>query len=205
MNRVWIAWGALSLLTAGAAPAPGSLRCKGRLIHAGDESVLVLQLCGKPLHQTSRPVLNAQSIGTESAAAASATREVVEDWTYRGEGANALKVVQIRRGRVASIRTAVLPAASSFANACDRGVLPKGTSQGEVKLRCGAPLSHSTWVEERLVASKPSENSNTVVSEAQLIQHARWIYDTEPGRFYQVYHFENGRLVSVQSGSRKVK
>ncbi len=194
-TRVWLHAGMRVLTSviavlaspAGAA-ADSSLRCNNELVSVGDTRFELERTCGPPDHVASRPVRELWAGG--------ATLERVETWTYAETG-SFTRLVTIRRGKVASVRTVSNP---GRAQGCVPAILRHRATVGEVFLRCGRPVESSEWIEEKILAGFLGRGYPDVVTE--LVVHERWVYDPGPGRLLRIFEFENGELVSVETGSR---
>jgi hypothetical protein len=167
-----------------ASPAAASMRCGAVLVGPGKTALELSTACGPPGHIARRTVV------TPGLTPGTRTVEEVETWTYPGDAQVFTRVVELRRGRVASISTAgygLDPARCTIL----RGTL--GTTIGELELTCGAPAQRSQWVEEH---AGPRGQVRRVV------QHERWVVNPGAGQLLRVLEFADGRLVGVETGGR---
>ncbi|MFO0722152.1 MAG: DUF2845 domain-containing protein [Myxococcota bacterium] len=171
----------LVLLAAGPAGAEG-IRCGSRLVSEGDPAARLEDACGPPDH------LERQVRSTRVAAfpLERAVDEIIERWIYAGEDGRLMRLVEVRRGRVASIRT--LGVRGRGEDGCPLQIFARPTTTGQVELACGAPDDRSAWTELRTIVSKGAAISRT-------IQHESWVYLLGGGRLLRVLEFEDGKLV----------
>lgn len=163
--------------------AHAGMRCGQALVTAGRTALELTTACGPPAHVARRTVIE------PGADPDTRTYEEVETWTYPGDGATFTRLVEVRRGRVASIQTAGYDLAPMRCSA----LLSAGTTVGELALACGAPADRAAWVEERLDAKGRPR---------RLIHHERWTVSGGPGQLLRVLVIEDGRLVRVETGGR---
>ena len=186
---------ALTGLGSGTAHAD-AMRCDGRLVSVGDTALELRSLCGSPDHVATYPVLNALGIvAPDGSRAFQYTQEEVQTWTYTGDSGDMIRLIRIRRGEVAEIRT-VSKVAVEPNPGCHQPVLRDRATTGEVHVACGTPADRARWIEEQVVQTRNG------VGARKLVTHERWTYDPGPGRLLRIIEFENGRLVSIETGHR---
>lgn len=196
----WLLASAACLLVLGGAwpstASADSIRCDGRLVSVGDTSVTLRARCGAPDHLARYPVLRT-TVATPSASSLGsrvrAVEEEVQLWTYVGDPGDLWRLVRVRRGVVESVTVLGRPASSN--DDCTDTTPSDGTTVGEVRLTCGAPVDRSRWIEERSAGHAAGATRRLIVRE-------RWIYDPGPGRLLRVLEFANGKLVSVSTAER---
>lgn len=107
---------------------------------------------------------------------------------------------------------------------CDRSLVTSGETTGEVLQKCGEPIARSEWLEdiiETFLVEPPQGDRHTrgrfppgrtppdksrrgriyeqEISRRIQVLHEEWTYNFGPHRLIHVLHFENGRLVRVQT------
>lgn len=160
----------------------------------GDTGYELTARCGSPVHRTVLPSFRTETVldpfgnGIQRI-----VEETVEVLTFAGEGGDLPRLVTVRRGLVASIRT--LDRVQAEAEGCAQATLGSNPTLGEVHLACGRPVDRSRWTEERGI------RVGGIVLRGR-IPFEKWVYDPGPGRLLRILKFENGRLVSVKTGGR---
>lgn len=191
-----------------------SYRCGNRLVGVGDSALELKVRCGAPDHVEVREVVrtvgvSSPTVGVLQTGAANrqgvvvsqtplrqrvTQREVVEVWTYRGDGRRFARAITVRRGRVAAIQS-LGPLDLPKDPGCVKTLFDRGTRTGVVRLACGAPADVAQWQEEIEL-----EVNGALVGQLQM--HERWTYAPGSGRFLRILEFVDGRLASVKTGGR---
>ena len=179
-----------------AAPAQAqSIRCKNRIVSVGDTAYELRRRCGPAAHRSVVQDFRAVTvIDKQGNAVQQVVDEDVDVLTYPGERGDLTRIITVRRGAVASIRT-VDRVVSDVARGCAYAVLPRRATYGQVHMSCGEPFDRSRWTEERAI-----KIGGQIVR--RRLQLERWVYDPGPGRLLRILEFENGRLVNQRTGRR---
>lgn len=204
-----------TLLAAPALARADALRCGGRLVSVGDTALELKARCGPPDHVDVRTVLKADGfegpqasqvvqrnqsgqaqtiLTTPTLRRVRYVREQVQTWLYAGDKQRLPRLVTVRRGQVAKVKTLsqldVTPD-----RRCERAIASKGTTVGAIQLACGAPDDRASWEDE-------TELQVGSVIQRRLVVRERWTYNPGPGRFLRILEFANGRLLKVSTGGR---
>ncbi len=185
MHTTVSALAAATLALAAPALASASMRCGSALVGSGRTTLELTAACGPPAHVARRTVISA------GATPGARVYEDVETWTYPGDGSTFTRLVEVRRGVIASVTTAGYLADPA---SCARLSPSLGTTVGELEVTCGAPADRSSWVEERVGKDGRPR---------RFIHHERWTVSAGPGRLLRVLEFEDGKLVRVDTGARQ--
>lgn len=171
------------------------LRCNGRLVDVGDNQATVRQLCGAPAGRSAYEEEVREQTGAEREVR---TAVQYEQWVFDFGPDRLQQVVAFRNGQVFSIASGGYGMAGAAGNDACRGgqLLQVGQTLAEVELRCGPPATQSrrydTLVET--LAAKTEIRRRITIDE--------WWYDFGPERLALKLHFENARLVTIESGAR---
>jgi uncharacterized membrane protein len=104
----------------------------------------------------------------------------------------------------------ICPAARADSLACNGRIVSTGDSRYEVKAECGEPDDVSQRVEYRTVRGRvagPCRRTDGKITcsdtREQVVEVVidEWIYDFGRNRFIEYLTFEQGKLVSVRTGS----
>lgn len=221
--RIFFALPVLAIL-AFPTSARADLRCGNRIVSVGDTVLELQRNCGRPDHVSTTTELRAEGValpawrrprthprrvadnrrvgGPNRRLGPNAQvqdvryiRETVEIWTYAGRAGQLGRVVTVRRGKVARVQT--LGKLDVVDNPrCGQNLASAGARIGTVRLSCGTPDDVSRWEEERVIRRRDG------LELRNLVTHERWTYDPGRGRLLRILHFENGRLVRIQTGGR---
>jgi hypothetical protein len=171
-----------------------SLDCGGGIISEGDTRADVLAKCGSPYSKDSHDEELIERLGQGERRKTFIT---VEEWTYDFGPARFSRIITLRNGKVADIRTGNYgygKGAAPGQRECTEQVLSVGDSKSDVAAKCGDPYLkdvHQEELRERLVNG---EVSNTFVAVEE------WTYNLGPNRFTRILTFRNGKLVDIRTG-----
>ncbi len=188
MRRIFFSVLFLVFSAAGVAQA-GSLSCRGGIISAGDRSIDVLAKCGNPdlkeSHQESLrdPDTNNRVFVT------------VDEWTYNFGPTQFMRIVVLRNGVVADVRTGTYgyPAGTEpVQRDCSEQIVSVGDSKFDVLARCGEPTAKDTHVEE--VRGTPDDPNRKVYVTVE-----EWTYNLGPTRLMRILTFRNSKLSDIRS------
>ncbi len=189
-----LAFGGVSLV---ARPGLGqSIRCGDRIVSVGDTAYELRQRCG-PADETT-VVRDFRVITVRNGEGLAARRGIDEDvevLIYAGVSGDLLRIVEVRRGIVRSIRTGDRVTSRDRQGCGAATVLPRRATTGEVRLACGTPADVSRWIEDRAIQVDGQ-------SFERQIEIERWVFDPGPGNLLRILQFENGRLVRTTTGRR---
>ena len=172
-----------------------SIRCDRRIVSVGEPAYVLERRCGPPDHRAVIPEFRAVTVrDARGNAIRQAVDEDIEILTYAGRGGDLMRIVTVRRGVVAAIRTADRVVSTDRAG-CAIAVLPRRATVGQIKMACGVPVDRRQWTEDRAVRI----DGQTFRRRFQVEQ---WVYDPGRGRLLRFFRFENGRLVKVETGRR---
>lgn len=111
---------------------------------------------------------------------------------------------------VVSLAAVAAEAASSRAFQCGTRLATLGDSKGEVVRKCGAPSWEDGWYEDRVealagarpYATRPADPLGTRIPLYTVLRVwiDEWTYNLGPTQFMRTLRFENGRLVSIETG-----
>lgn len=173
-----------------------SIRCGDRIVSVGETAYELKQRCGPPDQTT--VVRDFRVITVRSGDGVAVRRGVDEDvqiLIYAGVSGDLLRIVEVRRGIVRSIRTGDRVTSRAQRGCGAATVLPRRATTGEIRLACGEPVDVSRWFEERAVQIGGQTFERQIEIE-------RWVFDPGPGNLLRILQFENGRLVRTTTGRR---
>ena len=90
---------------------------------------------------------------------------------------------------------------------CRGRLVSIGDSRAEVKSKCGEPDRFSQWQEDQGTVVARIFNYETERYQAPVrvdtpIRMETWIYDFSPTRLVRTLHFENDRLIRIETGPK---
>ena len=121
----------------------------------------------------------------------------VELWTYNFGPQQFMRIVTLRNGVIADVRT------GSYGNAKDRDapgpacgdrVISVGDTKPDILNKCGEPFYKSSHQEEQKERFDDSGSRNVIVTVEE------WTYNFGPQRFMRVITFRNGTVVDIRTG-----
>ena len=174
--------------------ASDTMRCGNRLVSLGDNKAEVLIKCGSPAWKDAWTDEVINGVNTSTAVCVTTDRE---RWVYNFGHNKFLRFLSFENGRLEKITTGDygFNKSSSVKN-CDNKKLSIGISQYEVLENCGEPAFKDTRREEQLII-QDQETSKMVIKRID-----EWTYNFGPNKFLRILKFENGDLVSVETGDR---
>lgn len=170
-----------------------SFSCDGGIVSSGDAAVGLIMKCGQPEWKESR---TEEIIDTSDKDVKRKTYITVEEWTYDFGPQQFLRIVTLRNGVIAGIRTGRYGASKDGdapGPACGGRVISIGDTKADILIKCGEPFSkssHQEELKERLDDSS-SRKVITIVEE--------WTYNFGPQRFMRVITFRNGTVVDIRT------
>lgn len=171
-----------------------SISCDGGIVSSGDRAVDLLLKCGQPEWKDTR---TEEIIERTGADARRTTTVTVEDWTYNFGPARFLRIVTVRNGVVAEVRTGQYGAPKDRGPAppeCGDRVISTGDTKADVLIRCGEPFFKTSRLEE--LRERTGETSGRTVT----VTVEEWTYNWGPQRFMRIITFRNGTVTDVSTG-----
>jgi hypothetical protein len=171
-----------------------TMSCSGGVISTGDSRVDVLMKCGEPDAKESH---EEELTGRLDDGTRRKLFITVEDWTYNFGPTQFMRIVTLKNGKVAYIRTGnygFTKGAEPGHRECSEQVLSVGDTKSDVLSRCGEP----TWKDTRQEEVKQRLDSG--VERTVFVTIDEWTYNLGPNRFVRIVTFRNGKLVDIRSG-----
>ncbi len=171
-----------------------TLSCGGGIISAGDSRVDVLTKCGEPDAKESHDEELTERLDDGTRRKLLMT---VEEWTYNFGPTQFMRIVTLKNGKVAFIRTGNYGYSKETAPAqheCSEQTVSVGDSKSDVLAKCGEP----TWKDTRQEAFKQRLDSG--LDRSVFVTVDEWTYNLGPNRFVRILTFRNGKLVDIKSG-----
>jgi len=171
-----------------------SLDCGGGIISEGDTRADVLAKCGSPDSKDSHDEELIERLGP---GARQKTFITVEEWTYDFGPARFSRIVTLRNGKVADIRSGNYGYGKGAAPAqreCTEQVLSVGDSKSDVAAKCGDPFLKDVHQEE---FGERLENGGV---RKTFVVVEEWTYNLGPNRFTRILTFRNSKLVDIRTG-----
>ncbi len=165
-----------------------AMRCGTRLVSTGDIDVQVQARCGEPYWRSQRREFVSFGVGGP----VELRREIIEDIWYYNFGSNSLiRMLRFRDGTLYQIDTLGY-GRGKVGGDCTEVAVSRGSSEGEVVLRCGQPLSRSTFYEDRVIRDGSGRELIRPVS------NERWRYRIPGSRFLHELVIRDGKVEAVR-------
>jgi hypothetical protein len=182
-------WLCLFVLLALSTPSPAqALRCGNRLVTVGDFDFQVLSRCGEPYWVHSRSDLLVAGIHTPLQRR---QEQVVQDWYYNFGPRHLVRRLRFVDDQLVAIDSAGY-GARRIGEDCSDIALRRGSSTGEVFLRCGAPAASSQRYQDIV---RYDGVGNAIV---QPVLREQWRYQLPGSRFVRLAIFHDGQLDRVE-------
>lgn len=188
----------LFLALASAAPdaevLAATLSCQGGIISTGDRSIDVLAKCGAPDSKESHQEELGERLDDNTR---QKTFTTVEEWTYNFGPTQFMRIVVLKNGVVANIRTGnygYSKQTEPVQRECTEQLVSIGDSKTDVLARCGEPSLKDSHVEETREKLGDMEQKVFVTVE-------EWTYNLGPTRFVRILTFRNSRLTDIRTGN----
>ena len=178
----------IGLLTSLSMTAEAGFRCDGKIVKRGDRMFEVRELCGEP--DVVVPLHSVYTIRYGHVP----TRE---EWQYNLGPHRLMRFLRFQDGRLTRVRTG----RHGFRpgnGACSPGQIESGITQMELLSKCGKPREKElriTGVHYR------TERDGRVYRAGMPAED--WIYDFGPRRFIRIVTLINGRVVNIETSSRR--
>jgi hypothetical protein len=172
----------------------GTINCNGGIVSVGDSRVNLVIKCGEPDWKDSHEEEIIKRFNNKSKRKKIITKE---EWTYNFGPSQFMRIITIKNGKVADIRTggygsrkAEKPQPHEFS---DR-IVSIGESSGEVIAKWGEPAARNTR-QEKLKERLSDGKFRTIT-----ITIDEWTYNLGPNRFMRILTFKNGKLTDINTG-----
>jgi hypothetical protein len=172
----------------------GTLNCGGGIISPGDRSMDVLAKCGQPDSRESHQEELGQKLDDNTKQKVFVT---VEEWTYNFGPTQFMRIVILKNGVVADIRTGNYGYANPSeppVRECTEQIVSVGDSKTDVLAKCGEPSFKDTHDEEFKGKLDDRERKVFVTVE-------EWTYNLGPTRFVRILTFRNSKLTDIRTGN----
>jgi len=171
-----------------------SISCDRGIVSSGDPAVDLILKCGQPEWKDTRTEEIVEGVGRDARHTTSVT---VEDWTYNFGPYQFMRIVTLRNGVVAAVRTGQYGAAKDRGPAppeCGDRVISPGDTKADVLIRCGEPFYKTSHQEEL------RERIDGIGSRTVTVTVEEWTYNFGPQRFMRIITFRNGTVVDIRTG-----
>jgi len=184
----------LSIATVSAG-ASSNVRCGNDLVSLGDTKAEVIIKCGIPSWKNTWRNEIIDNVNAADELRMSVDRE---RWIYNFGPNSFLRFLLFENNRLIDISTGGYGYDEKHPTIkpCDGDEVKKDLTQYDVLQRCGEPFFKDTRLEERLIGQ--DKNSKRLV----VIRIDEWTYNFGPTRFMRILRFENGKLVTIETGDR---
>jgi hypothetical protein len=121
----------------------------------------------------------------------------VEQWTYNFGPTQFMRIVTLKNGKVAFIRTGNYGYSKDTRptqQECSEQIVSVGDTKSDVIAKCGDP----TWKDTRQEEFK--ERLDNGLERKVFVTIDEWTYNLGPNRFVRIITFRNGKLVDIKSG-----
>ena len=171
-----------------------SISCDGGIVSNGDTAVDLLMKCGQPEWKDT----HTEEIGdTLNKDTRRKTQITVEEWTYNFGAYQFLRVVTLRNGVIAGIRTGqygTSRGSDAPGPACGDRIISVGDTKADILIKCGEPFYKSSHEEEL------KERFDDASSRKVIVTVEEWTYNFGPQQFMRVITFRNGTVVDIRTG-----
>lgn len=165
-----------------------ALRCGSRVVATGDYDFQVRDRCGEPYWIASYGELLVAGAGGPIERR---VERVFDDWYYNFGPNQLVHRLRFRDGRLIRIDTLGY-GSHGIGGDCSDIDLARGTTPGEVVLRCGAPESRTARYRDILIRDAFGNER------IRPVRHEEWIYRFPRSRFVRLAIFIDGRLDRVE-------
>lgn len=180
----WL-WAGMLMVIALPLSANASVRCGASLVDIGDWPVEVEESCGEPDYIATYPSATIPGVGVV---------EEVEHWYYNRGPRHFMRRLEFRNGKLQREDILGYGFSGDSPGPCAPSAIGEGTSEFEVYVRCGEPLS--SRVEWSSLAGPGSYHRAGVVQ--GLVPVQEWLYEFGRNQFRRVVVLKNGRVVRLE-------
>lgn len=187
-RRPW--WAMFLAFAALAAATPASaLRCGSRVVDRGALDVQVLSRCGEPYWRASRGEFLVRGEGSPIERR---FERRIEDWYYNF-GPSRLTVRLRFIDGVLEAEETLGYGQPAVGGRCNAAALQRGSSEGELVLRCGPPLRRRTTYVDQVLRDGFGQ------VRVQPLPREEWWLRRDDSRFIARVLLDDGRVASVES------
>jgi hypothetical protein len=171
-----------------------SISCDGGIVSGGESAVDLIMKCGQPEWKESyqEEIVDRSGPGQKQR-----TYVTVERWTYNFGPQQFLRIVTLRNGMIAGVRTGTYGKTKGGDDpgpACGDHVISVGDTRPDILNKCGEPFYKTSRQEEQ------KERFEDAVSRTVVVTVEEWTYNFGPQRFMRVITFRNGTVVDIRTG-----
>ncbi len=171
-----------------------TLDCAGGIISVGDTRIDLLAKCGDPDHKESH---NEEFVERLDDGTKRKLFITVDVWTYNFGPTQFMRIVTLKNGTVANIRTGNYGYGKSSKpgqSECSEQVVTIADTKSDVIAKCGEPPWKDTRQEEL------KERLDNGLERNLFVTVEEWTYNLGPNRFMRILTFRNGKLTDVRTG-----
>lgn len=179
------------LLALGFAGDAAALRCGGRVVDTGDYDFQVRERCGEPYWYETYSELRV--IGAHGPLEHRVER-VFEDWYYNFGSNRLVQRLRFRDGRLVRVE-ALGYGSGSIGGQCNDVALSRGTTSGELVLRCGEPASRTARYRDNVIRDGYGERIRPQ-------RYEEWVYRFSDSRYARLVVLVDGKISRVEPLTR---
>ena len=183
----------LATLPRGAAGS--SISCPGGIVSSGDSAVDLIMKCGQPAYKDSH---QEEITDTSNPNLRQRTYITIEQWTYDFGPQQFLRIVYIKNGVVAGVKTGNYGTSKDREPAgpeCGGRTISTGETKSDILTKCGEPFYRTSHDEELRVPTGGTGYRDVIVTVEE------WTYNFGPQRFMRIITFRNGKVIDVRTGN----
>ena len=176
-----------------------SISCDGGIVSSGDAAVDLIVKCGKPEWKESYQEEITDQVNPNLR---HRTYIALEEWTYNFGPQQFLRIVTLRNGVIAGIRTGTYGTSKGSGSPgpdCDGRVISVGDTKTDILIKCGKPFYKSSNQEELKESFDDSSSRKLTVTVEE------WTYNFGPQQFMRIITFRNGTVVDIRTGGYGTK
>lgn len=171
-----------------------TLNCAGGIISVGDSRVDLLSKCGEPDAKESHDEELSERLDHDTKQRLFIT---VEQWTYNYGPSQFMRIVILKNGVIAGIRTGnygYSKQTKQTRQECSEQIVTIGDLKTDVLAKCGEP----TWKDVHQEEFK--ERLETGLTRSVFVNVEEWTYNLGTNRFVRILTFRNGKLADIKTG-----
>ena len=171
-----------------------SISCDRGIVSSGDTAVDLIMRCGQPEWKESHQeeITDRFDPGLKQR-----IYITVEEWTYNFGPQQFLRIVTLRNGVVAGLRTGqygTSKGGDAVGPACEDRIISVGDTKTDILIKCGEPF-YKTSYQEELKERFDNSSSRTVIVTVE-----EWTYNFGPQSFMRIITFRNSTVVDIRTG-----
>ena len=171
-----------------------TLDCANGIVSTDDSRVDLLMKCGEPDAKDSH---DEELTEKPDPTTKRKTFITIEDWTYNFGPTQFVRIVTLRNGKIANIRSGnygYSKTETSVQRDCSEQLVSEGDLKSDVVAKCGEPAAKDIRQEEvKTRVDQTTERSIFITIE-------EWTYNLGPNRFLRILTFRNGKLKDIRTG-----